>query len=93
MAAVGYLGILCLIPLFVRRSSPYAQFHGKQGLVIFGVWIILWIGNIVPIIGQIAWVLGSLILLAFVVMGIIHALNGDAWEVPVLGKYARNLKG
>ena len=29
IAAVGYLGILFLIPLLAKKDSPFAQFHAK----------------------------------------------------------------
>ena len=47
IAAVGYVWILCLVPLFLKRHSKFAQFHAKQGLVLFIVevigWLIFWI--------------------------------------------------
>jgi uncharacterized membrane protein len=92
IAAIGYLGILCLVPLLLKKDSPYAQFHGKQGLVILIAWLLLWVGNIVPLLGQIVWAVGSVILVILIIMGIIHALNGEYWEVPVLGKYAKQIK-
>jgi uncharacterized membrane protein len=92
IAAIGYLGILCLIPLLGKRESAFCQFHGKQGLVIFVAWIILWVCNIIPILGQIVWALGSIAILVLVIMGMIHALNGEEWELPVLGQYAKQIK-
>ena len=92
IAAIGYLGILCLVPLLGKKDSAFAQFHGKQGLAIFIVWIVLWVVNIVPILGQLVFMVGSIGLFILVVMGIIHAMNGEMWEVPVLGKYAKMIK-
>jgi uncharacterized membrane protein len=92
LAAVGYLGILCLVPLLAKKDSAFCQFHGRQGLVIFIVWLILWACNIIPFLGQLIWILGSLVVLILVILGIVHALNGEEWEVPVLGKYARQIK-
>jgi uncharacterized membrane protein len=91
-AAIGYLGILCLIPLLLKKDDPACQHHGKQGLVILLTWVILWVGNIIPVLGQIVWALGSLVLLVLVIIGIINALNGKMWEMPVLGKYAKQIK-
>ncbi len=92
IAAIGYLGILCLIPLLLKKDSAFAQFHGKQGLVILISWLILWVGNVVPLLGQLVWLVGSLALLILIIMGMIHALNGEMWELPVLGKYAKQIK-
>ena len=87
IAAIGYVWILCLVPLFLRRHSKFAQFHAKQGLVLFIVeifgWLILWI----PLVG---WLLGALILI-FAILGIMNSLQGNYWEMPILGKYAKKI--
>jgi uncharacterized membrane protein len=92
IAAIGYLGILCLIPLILKKDSPFAQHHGKQGMVILIVWIILWIGNIIPFLGQVIWFVGSIGLLILVIMGIMNALQGKMWVLPYLGKYSSQIK-
>lgn len=91
-AAIGYLGILCLIPLLLAKDSAFAQHHGKQGLVILLAWILLWVGNIIPVLGQIVWALGSILLFMLIIMGIVNAANGRMWELPVLGKYAKDIR-
>jgi len=87
LAAIGYVWILCLVPLFLKRNSKFAQFHAKQGLVLFVVeifgWLIFWI----PLIG---WLLG-LAVLVFAVLGIMNSLQGRYWEMPLLGKYAQKI--
>jgi len=40
MGILSYLGFLCLIPYFTKKESPFAQFHAKQGIILFGVDII-----------------------------------------------------
>ena len=45
IAAIGYIWILCLVPLFLRRRSAFAQFHAKQGLVLFILEIIGYDGH------------------------------------------------
>ena len=54
VAAIGYVWILCLVPLFLKRHSKFSQFHAKQGLLLFILevfgWLIFWI----PLIG---WIL------------------------------------
>lgn len=92
IAAVGYLGILCLIPLLMKKDSPYAQHHGKQGLVLTIAWLILFVLNIIPVFGQLVWFIGSIVLLILSIMGIVKALNGEMWEVPGIGQYAKQIK-
>lgn len=88
IAAIGYIWILCFVPLFMKRDSKFAQFHGKQGLVLFIVeiiisvlfWWIWWFG----------WILG-LVTLILAIMGILQALQGNWWEMPIIGQFAKKL--
>lgn len=92
IAAIGYLGILCLVPLLLKKNSPFAQHHGKQGFVLLIAWALLWVCNIIPILGQIIWAVGSIALLILLILGVVNALNGKMWEMPVLGEYAKQIK-
>ena len=84
VAALSYLGILCFIPLFLKRDSAFTQGHARQGLVLL-------IAEIIGIF--IAWIplFGQLLMLSFILAsayGIKQTLEGKEWEVPVIGKYA-----
>jgi len=92
ISAIGYLGILCLLPLLLKKDSAFAQHHGKQGLVILIAWLALWVGNIIPILGQIVWTLGTIALLVLIILGMVNALQGKMWDLPILGKYAKQIK-
>lgn len=81
-----------MVPLLLKKDSKFAQHHGKQGLVLLIAWLILWVGNIIPIIGQIVWMLGTIVILILIILGMINALNGKFWDMPVLGKYAKQIK-
>ncbi|EKD47008.1 MAG: hypothetical protein ACD_66C00259G0004, partial [uncultured bacterium] len=35
LAALSYIFILCFVPLLLARDSKFAQYHAKQGLVLF----------------------------------------------------------
>ncbi|MDP3244160.1 MAG: DUF4870 domain-containing protein [bacterium] len=92
IAAIGYLWILCLLPLLTKRNSEFAQHHGKQGLVLtiasFAIWLVAWF----PIVGWLIGFFGSLILVVLAVVGIMNALQGKYWEMPILGEYAKKIK-
>src|SRR3990167_9470086 len=81
LSAIGYVWILCLAPLFLKRNSRYAQFHAKQGLVLFILEVIGWLIFWIPLIG---WVLFIYVII-MAVMGIMNSLQGNWWEMPVLG--------
>jgi fumarate reductase subunit D len=83
MAAISYIGPLCFVPLLFMKSSRYAQEHAKQGVILFLVWAI---GSFVfwfPIIGWLA----SVVVLVVNVVVFIKCLNGEFWEIPVIGQY------
>jgi fumarate reductase subunit D len=81
IAALSYLGILCLIPLLAVRSSRFTQEHAKQGFLLFIAWVI------VMALFQTS-VIGRLIDVAFLLvdlMAIIKCVQGNFWEIPLIG--------
>ncbi len=92
MAAISYLGILCLIPLLLKKDSHFAQFHAKQGLVLFITGIILSFVNIIPLLGQIVWLAAVAFIIVYSILGIVNCLKGKYWEIPILSEYAKKIK-
>lgn len=96
MAAIGYLGILFLIPLLAKKNSPYAQFHAKQGMALFvmevAFWIVMWVLVFIPILGWIIDLLAWLAIVVFFFMGLINALSGKCTELPLVGGLFKNVK-
>ena len=86
IACLSYLGILFLIPLLAKKDSPYSQFHAKQGIVLFLGWIAASVINVIPILGQIIFVIASLFFLVLFFIGVINALSGKAKELPLIGQ-------
>jgi len=92
-AAIGYLGILCLIPLLAKKDSPFAQYHAKQGLALFIAGLIIGFASALPIIGWfIIAPIGGLLTLILFIIGLLNALGGKMVPLPVIGKMAANLK-
>ncbi len=87
IAAIGYVWILCLVPLFLKRNSKFATFHAKQGLILFILEIVGWLIFWIPLLGWLVF----LAVLILAIMGIMNALQGVWWEMPVLGKYAKKI--
>ena len=96
VAAIGYVFILCLLPLLGKKESKFAQFHGKQGLVLTIAAVVLWIAGFIlafiPILGWLVMFIGWVSLVVLGILGIVNALGGKYWEMPFLGKYAREIK-
>lgn len=87
IAALSYFWILCLVPLLLKKRSKFAQFHAKQGLVLFGVEILAMFVSWFPVLGQLL----MLALLIVSVIGIIKALNGEWWKVPVIYGWSKKI--
>ena len=102
-ATLGYIPLLFFLPLFVGTKEPFAKFHGRQSLVMFGAVVLfnvmVWITDFV--VGKI---LGGMFLIGFffkVVAWLIHYPAGFvvalAYAVLVIygivqaatGQYAR----
>ena len=84
MAALSYLGILVLIPLFTdARHDPFVKFHIKQGLVLLVVWVLGSVFFWIPIIGWLLWVC----VLVLFIIGLMNALNKRQQELPIIGQF------
>ncbi len=83
--ALSYLWVISIIILIVKKDSEFVKFHARQGLVIFLVSVVLgWI----PILG---WPILDVILIIAIIAGLMKALNGEMWEVPVIGSLAKKI--
>ena len=87
IAAIGYVWILCLVPLILKKDSKFAQYHAKQGLVLF---IIEVIGSFVFWIPLIGWLLGIFVLV-LAILGVVKALQGEYWEMPIVHDLSKKL--
>ena len=95
----SYIGFLFIIPLFMKRNSPFARFHANQGLVLFILEICLSVvKRIVNFVFSISglgfmnipinfvFTIISILCLVLIVIGIMNLVNGRAKELPFIGK-------
>ena len=91
-AVLSYIGILFLVPLLAAKDNAFAQFHAKQGLVLFiaevVTAVILWIPILGWIVGLVAWV----IWVVLSITGIMNVLAGKKTPLPIIGKFAEKFK-
>ena len=92
----AYLGLLFLVPLLAGKTQ-FSRYHANQGIVLFIADIILGViigvvagvMSIIPVIGPIigGLVSGVLGLAIFILMiiGIVHAANGEMKPLPIIG--------
>ncbi len=90
IAILSYLGILFLIPMLAAKKSDFAQYHAKQGLILFiaeiATMLIAWIPFIGWLIGFIAWIIWFILSIT----GIINVVNGKKKPLPVIGGLAQS---
>lgn len=93
MAVLAYLSWLVLVPLLAAPQSRFARFHANQGLVLAiasTIWSIA--SGIIANIPFIGWIisivmgLGSIFFFVLMIIGIVNAVNGEAKELPLIGK-------
>jgi uncharacterized membrane protein len=84
VAAMSYVWVLWVVPLFLKRGSAFATFHAKQGLVLFIVESLAMLVAWIPVVNFVLF-FG---LIAIAVIGITNALKGLALPLPIVGKWA-----
>ena len=83
-AAVGYLMFLCFVPLVLKKKNDFAQFHGKQALVLFIMEMAAAILKVVPALGDLVFTVAFVLFGILSLIGIVKVLMGERWEMPVI---------
>lgn len=102
MAALGYIGPLFILPVKLRRDSMFVQFHGRQGGVLFCLWLVLFLvlfiamlfagsGLGATILIGVVMVLTALYLI-FALIGLLKVLLGERYRMPVVADVALMLR-
>jgi len=87
IAALSYIWILCLVPLLGKKNSEFAQFHAKQGLILFIIELIAGLFIWFPFFGQLL----MLLLIVISVIGIIKTYNGEWWKIPFVYEWSKKI--
>lgn len=103
--ALAYiLGALTgVIFLVMDGQRPFVRFHAMQSIFVTVVAVVLSValgivGAVLAVIPILGWLVGFLLSIAFSGAALIlwlylmyRAWQGDEWEVPIAGRYARQL--
>jgi len=87
-AAIGYISLLCFVPLFLKKGNRFAQFHGKQALVLFILEVAASILKAIPALGDVVFTLAFVVLGILSLVGVMKVLMGEYWEMPVIHEIA-----
>jgi len=92
MAAImAYIPFLCFVPLIKMRDDKYAYFHARQGLVLFFVEIVAFIFTF-PHLSQLFWTAILIGCIGAAVAGVIFAIQGKMYRLPLIGDLADKLR-
>ncbi|SRR5258706_4954557 len=100
MLVLSYLGILCLIPLLVKKDDPDVQWHAKNGTALFGAevaWVIVVVIVTllrIPLLGCGMTMISCVVWIGFLVISIIaimKAMKGERLRLPVLTDFAEKM--
>jgi uncharacterized membrane protein len=103
LAALAYIGPLCLLGFFSKGKSPFLRWHTQQGFalllleaIVLAVVVVVeaTIGQI-PILGLLVEIVLKLVVfLSFLLLsavGFVKALAGEMFRFPVLDEYAERV--
>jgi uncharacterized membrane protein len=85
VAYITIIGLIIALILNQEKKDPFAGFHIRQSMGIFASSIGLSLVALVPLVGWIVAIVGSLLILVLWVLGLINAIGGHMTPVPVLG--------
>lgn len=96
MGIVAYLTVFGLIAAMVMNKEPknaFASYHIRQSLGLCVTGIGLFVIGLVPLIGWLISIVGTIFIVILWLLGFINALNGHEKPVPLLGeKYSEWFK-
>lgn len=93
---LAYIGILFLVPLLAGKSE-FSRYHANQGIILFIAEIILGIvigisAGVLSLLGIVGVILGGILsgvlglcIFILMIMGIVHAANGEMKPLPIIG--------
>ncbi len=86
-AALAYLPLICLIPLFLNRDDAFIQRHARQGFILF---IALLLAMLLQI--DLIWNIVIALCIAAAVVGALGILLRGDIKIPLLSDFADKLK-
>lgn len=93
LAGIGYLtGIVALIAILIEpyKDERFVRVHAFQALGLYVVMIVASLLNVIPVLGQIVWLVASIAVFVFAIIGAIKAFQGQEYEMPIVYGFIKN---
>lgn len=90
MGILAYLGILVIIPYVMAKDQPFVKYHIKQGILLCGLWLVVYIvgTTILPYGLYQILQLCNLAIVALAIFGIVHVVQKKEEPLPIIGHLA-----
>lgn len=75
------------------NKNSFVRFHAWQCIFLYLVGFVVGFINVIPILGQIVFILAMIALFIVWIVAVLKAFKGERWEIPFLGKYAAKQAG
>jgi uncharacterized membrane protein len=94
MGILCYLGVLVIIPYLMAKDNAFVKFHIKQGVVLAGLWIILYVAREMFIPWRYWEIVGfiNLGLVILSIIGIVFVVQKKQTALPIIGSLADSVK-
>ncbi|MBN2248039.1 MAG: DUF4870 domain-containing protein [Coriobacteriia bacterium] len=93
LAGIGYLtGIVALIAILIEpyKDERFVRVHAFQALALYVVMIVASVLNVIPVLGQIVWLVASIAVFVFAIIGAVKAFQGQEYEMPIVYGFIKN---
>lgn len=93
LSILAYFGPLFLLPLLLKQKNDFCQFHARQGIILFVLFIILWVlylflSFILPeFIAFLFQFLFAAVIISFIAIGIFNVLTLQKNPLPIISNY------
>lgn len=97
--AAGALAYVTIIPAIIflvvepYNKNSFVRFHAWQCIFLYLVAFVVGFINVIPILGQIIFVIAMIGLFVGWIMALLKALKGERYQLPIIGKYAAQQAG
>lgn len=90
-AVIAYISFLCVLSLVLKKDNAFAVHHAKQGLVLFVLEVLAFILSMIPVLGGVIKVGGTLLFLLVSIWGVMQGLSGNYSRIPLVSRIADNI--
>lgn len=95
MAALSYAGPLLLVPLLVKRDQSFVQYHLRQGIVLFGLYLVIQIVMSMFMFTMLMWPVMNIVnlgILVLMILGVVNVVKKQEAALPLIGSLASYIK-